>query len=584
MIDITEKLCTGCTMCGQICPTGAIEFKIQNGFRLPVVNIEKCIDCHLCEKKCPAVGCAVEKNSYPIVYSAWSKNTAQRRKCTSGGVCYELSKCFIEQGGYVCGVAWCDNYKNAEYIIVNSLDKLDLITQSKYFQPEMNDIFVKIKELLDRHEKVMFVGTSCSNAALLSFLGKKYQELLCVDFICRGYTSQLYHAKRVVELERKYNSEIDFIQYKEKSIGWTKFGTRFNFKNGESYYINKDDDPYEYMLQIDDYVTRESCFECQYRTSERVTDVTLGDFWGINGVTNEDRINGVSVVLLSSEKGISFFNSIKESLVVEKRDIWEIKKGNHCLNGQLPYKEGRERFYKDLESDSIREIHKKYGNVRMFKMKKRKEKLLKIIELLMKIDKISFVYYNFLCKKVTRDNRRYIFPYKGSRIVMDEGAKLIVHANVFFNDFKHKKSNEETYIHIYSGGVMEINGRVRVAANSSIDILKGALLKVGKTDTNYGAVIVCSNRIELGDGVDMGRNVVIYDSNFHPTKFNEKIKGRPLIIGNHVWLCTGVSIVKGLTIGDGAICGINSTIVRDVKARSSVLGNPAKCVMENVEW
>ena len=95
---------------------------------------------------------------------------------------------------------------------------------------------------------------------------------------------------------------------------------------------------------------------------------------------------------------------------------------------------------------------------------------------------------------------------------------------------------------------------------------------------------MCSNKIVIGDGVEMGRNVIIYDSNFHPTQFNKNIKGKPLVIGNHVWLCTGVCIAKGVSIGDGAICGINATVVRNVKERTSVMGNPAKCIMENVSW
>ena len=56
------------------------------------------------------------------------------------------------------------------------------------------------------------------------------------------------------------------------------------------------------------------------------------------------------------------------------------------------------------------------------------------------------------------------------------------------------------------------------------------------------------------------------------------------MIGQHVWLCTGVTITKGLKIGDGAICGINSTIMNNVQQCSLVMGNPAKKVMTDVEW
>ena len=584
MIRIDDKLCTGCTMCGQICPKNAISFEMRKGFRYPVINKQECINCHLCENRCPVISKNVKKNEYPIVYSAWTNNQQQRMKCTSGGVCYEISKHIIEKGGYVCGVAWSNNYKSAEYIIVHSIDELQFLTQTKYFQPEMNDIFMKVKKLLDKGERVLFIGTSCSNAALISYIGGRHDNLICLDFICRGYTSQVYHEKRVQELEKQFDSPIAFVQYKEKSIGWEKFGTRFEFKNGSSYYINRYDDPYEYMLQIDDYLTRESCFNCKYRTSERITDITLGDFWGIKGLSDEDYKFGVSAVLISTKEGEMIFEEIKDNLKWERKDIWDITQGNHCLLGQLNYKAGREKFYEDMDRMTINELHYHYGNIKKYKQGKRLMALKKAIKIIQGVDILSLVKYNYFSKSVIRDKGKFIFPYRGSKITIDKGAQIILHGNLYLNSFKHKRSKEETYLHIYPFGKMEINGRARIAAGSTIDVLNKAELLIGQSETNFGTVIVCSNKIQIGDGVEMGRNVILYDSNFHATQFNKNIKGRPLIIGNHVWLCTGVCVAKGLTIGNGAICGINSTVVRNVKERTSVMGNPAKCIMEKVSW
>ena len=185
---------------------------------------------------------------------------------------------------HLAGVAWTDDYKNAKYELIHEYKELYRITQTKYFQPEMSEIFVQIKEKLDKGSKVLFIGTSCSNAGLKSFLNREYNNLYCCDFVCRGYTSQLYHQKRVQELESAKGSKVKGIFYKNKSIGWEQFGTKFDFENGESYYVNRYDDPYEYMLQINDYVTRTSCFECKYRGSHRITDITVGDFWGIKGL------------------------------------------------------------------------------------------------------------------------------------------------------------------------------------------------------------------------------------------------------------------------------------------------------------
>lgn len=584
MLDIKKEDCTGCEMCKELCPIGAIEFEIKNGFRFPVVDEEKCIKCNLCNKRCPAMNDSIEKNEFPSVYAAWTKDTVQRRKCTSGGICYELSKYVLSKKGYVAGVAWKDGFKSAEYILIDKLEDLPLITQTKYFQPEMNGIFAKIKAKLDDGHTVLFIGSSCSNAGLKSYLNKNYDNLLCCDFICRGYTTQIYHQKRVEDLEKKFKSKVIGVYYKDKRNGWEQFGTRFEFENGKSYYINRYKDPYEYMLQIDDYVTRTSCFECKYRECERITDLTVGDFWAIKDVTDDDRKNGVSVVLVHTDKGKQFFDNINEQIEREERSAWEIAKGNMCLTEQLPFKLGREEFYDDLEKLSIDQVHHKYGNVKKFDVITKLKKIKHYLGILLRLDLISFIYYNFFCKKVERSKGKYIFTCRGTRLNLEKGSKVIVNGQFFVNDYKHKHSNEQTYIHVYPRGRIEINGTVRIFANSSVDVLEDGLLSIGQMNSNYNMTIVCANEIRIGIDVELGRNVILYDSNFHKTGLSKSIKGRALDIKNHVWLCTGVCVAKGLTINEGAICGINSTITKNVKSRTMVLGNPAKTMMENVKW
>ncbi len=584
MLQISNDKCTGCEMCKEICPVNAISFVVKDGFRVPVVDEAKCVDCDLCNKRCPAQKDMVAMNSFPEVYAAWTKNVEQREICTSGGICYEMSKCVIEQGGLVAGVVWRDNYRNAEYRLISNISELPLITQTKYFQPEMNAIFSKIKEQLEKNKLVMFIGTSCSNEGLKAYLGKMYDNLICCDFICRGYTSQLYHQKRVDELEKKYDSKMLGVYYKNKSLGWEQFGTKFDFENGKSFYINRDKDPYEFMLQIDDYLTRLSCINCKYRNYYHNSDITVGDFWGIGNATSEDKKRGISAVLINSSKGEDLFNNIKDSICYEQRTVYEISRGNPCLKGQLNYHEGREKFYQDLEKCSIEYMHNKYGNIKKYKMKQRIKLAKKAIKLFMNIDVVAFIHYNFLCKEVTRYKKKFIFPYRGTKINIEKKSRLEIKGNLFLNNLKHKHSNEQTYLHICKGGLLVINGTTRIAAESTIEILERAKLSIGSFDSNYNLIIVCANEINIGYDVEGGRNVTIYDSNFHQTGMTRNIRGRALNIGDHVWLCTGVSVAKGLNINDGAICGLNATVTRNVAERTMVLGNPAKKTIEEVEW
>lgn len=580
MINISKNECVGCEACRNICPKDAISMRIETGFTYPLVNADKCVDCHLCEKICPANNELAIKNSNPEVLAVWSKNEQVRKQCTSGGVCYELSKYIIENGGYVAGVVWSEDYKDAHYIVTNSLLDLDRLKQSKYFQPCYDGVYSKVKLLLDDGIEVLFIGSACTNDALKRFLRKDYQNLYCIDYICRGYTSQVFHEKRVEYLEKKHNSKIKSVQYKNKNLGWTRFGTLFTFENNDEEYINRNDDSYELMFKIEDNNTRPSCYDCKYRNIPRHTDITLGDFWGIKGVEQEDLDNGVSVVLISSEKGKTLFNNVRDSFVFAKRTIEDVKSGNGALLNQLKKPNNAEKFFDDLNTLPFSKIEKKYGNKRILQ----RRYVMKILKTICHCNLFQFAYLNFLNKTVIRKRHKFIFPYYGSRVQMEKGAKIFINDNLFMNTPKHKHSNEQCYLKILSGGVFEVNGVCRLAANNTIEINHDALLKAGQFDSNYGTTIICGNRIEIGDGVGFGRNVMIYDNNFHTTGLNKKVKLKPLIIEDHVWLCTGVTIVKGLKIEKGAVCSINSTVTRNVKSKNMVSGNPAKVMMTNVEW
>lgn len=581
MINISKKKCVGCQVCSAVCPKSAIEMEIKEGFRYPKVNMDKCVNCHLCEKICPAVNETANPNKdLPAVYAAWSNDEQIRGKCTSGGICYELSKHMINTGGYVAGVVWSDNYRNAEYILTNSAADLDRLMQTKYFQPKMNGIYGKIKEKLNAGYKVLFIGSACSNDALKRFLSEDYENLYCLDYICRGYTSQIFHEKRIQYLETKHGSEISFVQYKNKRMGWTKFGTLFKFKNGEEEYINRADDAYELMFKVEDNNTRPSCYNCKYRSLPRHTDITVGDFWGIEGVTPDDLKLGVSAVITSSPRGEKLMMEISDAVTIEKRSIDDVSNGNRALLEQLTESANGKLFFEDLGRLSYQKIVKKYASKNIL----RRRKLMSIFKSVMKCDIFMFLYYNFLCGRVIRKRLKFVFPYRGSRIQLDKGAKLILNDNLFMNSPKHKHSREECYLKVLNGGCFEVNGVCKLAANNTVEINHDASLKVGRISSNYGTVIVCGNRIEIGNDVGFGRNVVIYDNNFHSTGLNKNIKLKPLIIEDHVWLCTGVTIVKGIRIERGAVCSINSTVTRNVKSRNMVAGNPAKVVMTNIEW
>lgn len=581
MIEIDNTKCTGCGMCGELCPVGAITFEVNDGFRYPVVLKEKCISCGRCINNCPSLNKTSSDNMNPKVFAAYIKDIEQRVKCTSGGICYALSQHIIETGGYVAGVVWDDDLKDAHYELVNSSEGLDRITQTKYIQPKMNSIYSKIEDLLKAGNKVLYIGTACTNAALKNFLNTEYDNLYSCDFICRGYTSQIYHEKRLSYLEKKYSSKAVSFQYKNKDRGWSNFGSKVCFDNGKVYYINRSDDPYELMCGVDDYNTRPSCYNCKYRVLPRATDITLGDFWGIEKMDNGD--TGISVVMISTKKGEELLDNISPNLVMEERTVLNILAMNPSLLKPLKRNEGAETFFSDIEKMDFGRFNAKYGKVFKVKLKKRMRRIMIPLNHILRCNILTYIYYNHICRKVDRKKGCHIYPYKGTRIDLNKKAKLILNGDLYLNFPKHRGSKEETYLKIGAGGSLTISGKSKFAGMNTIEIAADAKMETGSIDCNYGTTIICGNEISIGDHVGIGRNVTIYDNNFHATSLNTNKKCKPLIIEDNVWLCTGVTIAKGIRIEKGAVCSINSTIARNVKAKTMVAGNPAKPIMTNVE-
>lgn len=118
-----------------------------------------------------------------------------------------------------------------------------------------------------------------------------------------------------------------------------------------------------------------------------------------------------------------------------------------------------------------------------------------------------------------------------------------------------------------------------------IEIVNGGTLTFHTGAANVGLTIMCSNSITIGAGVRIGRNVSIRDWNGQHVIVSPTYKSSaPVRIGNRVWLCSGCTIMPGVTIGEGSVVGANAVVTRDVPPRSLVVGSPAKVVKSDIEW
>ena len=350
MIDkkIKKNECCGCSACNNICPLECITMKSDlEGFWYPEVDYAKCIKCQKCIKVCPAVNKPSTENTLKNaqVIAAYSKDEEIRINSTSGGMFSEIAKYILNNKGKVFGARYNKEHL-VEHYKIEEISQIEILRQSKYLQSDILKTFKEAKEELDKENTVLFVGTPCHIAALKNFLGKDYENLLKVDFLCRGVISPEVYKQYLKSLEEKYNSKIKKVVFKNKTFGWHRFSTKVIFENGEEYIKDRYTDSYMRGYLEGNLYLRPSCHECQYKTLPRYSDITLGDFWGIEKTKKHlDQDKGTSIFMINTNKGKEVFEKIKENLNFEEMKLEDIYLGNVALTQKTKYPNLKKKKY-----------------------------------------------------------------------------------------------------------------------------------------------------------------------------------------------------------------------------------------------
>ena len=352
--NISKMQCTGCKMCGDLCPEKAISFQEdKEGFYYPKVDSKRCSLCGICVEKCVGIS-AYSSNRYklPEVYAAWQKDIKMRRYSTSGGVYYALAKKIFDEDGSIVACRFTKDLKHAEHIVVENEDMLLDTVTSKYFQSDTAGIYQKVKALLERGKRVLFCGTPCQSVALQKFLTKEYRNLITMDFICRGINSPKAYGMFIKELEEKYQSAVKSVHFKHKKEGWKSLGILVKFENGLEHFETKDNSYWTMGYIRDNLYMRPVCHECQYRKIPRCSDFTVGDFWGIQNVNEKEMFNGISVLFANSDFAKSFICEL-DNIELEKRTLEEALGGNPCILSSPQKGKQRGKFFELLNEVSF---------------------------------------------------------------------------------------------------------------------------------------------------------------------------------------------------------------------------------------
>ena len=360
MIEITDKTkCMGCHACYNKCPVQAIEMvEDEKGFKYPQVNKEKCINCGLCEKVCPILN-QVKVENKPVAYAVKNLEEKIRKQSSSGGMFTVLSEVILNDGGVVFGVAFDENWK-LKHTYVENVEKLQIFRGSKYLQSTIGDTYAKVKEFLQDGRKVMFTGTPCQIEGLKSYLGKENDNLFTQDIICHGVPSPKIHERYLEHLKDKSKTEkIENIVHRTKSNGWKNWSVKIKFCNSE-YIKSHNDDPYMQAF-LQNISLREACYDCQFKKRNRVSDITLADFWGIENIVPEmDDDKGTSLVIVNSEKGKQIFEQIKDKIIYKQVNFEEAIIYNPSMTESVKPGPNREKFFENLDKMPFDELVKKY--------------------------------------------------------------------------------------------------------------------------------------------------------------------------------------------------------------------------------
>lgn len=609
MISIKNNIdCCGCNACGDVCAHGAITFKTDiEGFWYPVVDETKCVDCRLCERVCPELHIGELKkndNNPPVTVAAINKNMAVRWDSTSGGAFSALAEVMYEQGGYVSGAVYDENFLVHNFVSDKPED-LSRLRSSKYLQSNAEGLYARIRELLRNGKKVLACGTPCQMAALRLFLHKDYDNLVIVDFICRGVNSPKVYRKYLDSLERKYGGKVVYVKAKNKELGWRNLTRKVVFDNGKVYYGVKMDDNFRRGYHTNVFC-RPSCYTCQYKGFPRIADITIADYWGIEKINkNLDNNIGTSMILLNSKKGENFFGQVKDKIEWEYTTFESILPGNVALTKPIePAKIDRRQFFEDLDKGTFDEVVSKYFPLKTNADLSFRQKLKGILKpyygLYQYLGFSPKAYINFLKLNYRKNTEsdwmsgHVIYTMPSSTFDIHPSARIIIKASLLYGKNPVKgmriptclRMEANTTLEIHDGpltryGTMPYNLRY----GAYIEIVNGGRLTIGQGAANVGLTIMCAKEVTIGNGVRIGRNVSIRDWNGSHVIINDHYRNHaPVRIEDHVWLCTGCTIMPGVTVGEGSVVAANATVTKDVPPHSLVGGSPAKVIKENIEW
>lgn len=305
-----QNHCCGCGECFAICPLQAIEMQRDSGgFFYPKVDENKCVQCGKCVNHC-MFNLELEEKVPRNVMSSYAlkhRDPEVRAASRSGGIFTALSDLVLQSGGVVYGCT-LENCREAVHMRATTRKQRDSFRGSKYIQSKIYDLFNSIRRDLESGLWVLFSGTACQVHAVKDFCKGVDAKLLLVDIVCHGVPSPRVwgdYLDSICKQEKKQAVSADFRD--KKRFGWADHKETITFSDGTVY----SGDLFT-KLFYSHLILREDCFSCPYKNLHRCGDISIADCWGVGKFYPEfSDDKGISLVLVNSEKGRSFFSKLE---------------------------------------------------------------------------------------------------------------------------------------------------------------------------------------------------------------------------------------------------------------------------------
>ena len=572
LFNSEKTLCCGCSACASVCAHQAISMQEDaEGFLYPIINQDQCVGCGLCEQTCPMVGdhhanTGIGQKSYLAI----SDHEEHYAKSATIGICSLLTKLFIEQGGWVYGVALDETDWKTYHICITDDAGLERIRNSKYIQSNPLNSFAETRKLLKQGQKVLYIGTPCQIAGLKAYLHHDFENLLTIDLICHGTYSYKLIRKEVDYWEHRLHGKISNFKFRSKKRSGGVINFDLKKSSGTKHYefygpYSPTYRCYAYNGDGINYNLRTSCYTCPFRERGRYGDITVGDAWFIDASkflnTIIDWKKGVSHFFGNTTKGNEYIHQILPVLKWIEIPLEESFKQPAVLPSFREIPIEREQIYHAIDSDED------YGQ---------------IVKRLLHTD-IEKLYDEDLRKQRKTEMKNFvkkvllIDKYKNLKTKIKPGWEWW-----FTNSFLYNFPSKRFRNYMLKKMGMTFEGDARIYAGFHIRNPRGIVLGKG---VSIGPKVLLDGRkgLTIEEGAVIGYGAIIWTLNHDYNDIHFCGKGAPVTIGRRAWICSNSIILPGITIGEGAVVASGAVVTHDVEPYTIVGGIPAKVIGKRAE-